>query len=363
MTARLEPVTFSRLKGWRDDNHVDAVAAFIKTFQTGKRQKTRKLGISPTVLADLAQKAEDLSPFDRQSARQFFESNFQPHEVIPDGCQPGDFAGLVTAYFEPEVPASRTMTSEFQSPLYARPGDLVDVDHSNRPDGFSSEMRFGRLNNGVIGEYPDRATIEAGYLRGRGLEIAWVRDKVEALFIHIQGSARLRFSNGSTIRVGYAAKSGHPYTAVGSVLLKRGGLGRDNCGMQAIRNWLSRNPDQVDDVLNHNRSFVFFMEYPDSGETGGPVGAARVDLTPMRSIAVDRTLHTFGVPIWIETNKPLPGSRKNFNSMMVAQDTGSAIVGPVRGDLFLGSGESAGKIAGEVRHQARFIVFVPGVAR
>ena len=254
-------------------------------------------------------------------------------------------------------------SDKFRTPLLRRPNDLVEITDDNRPPGFDPELRFARLVDSSIGQhfeqYPDRKAIEAGYLNGRGLELAWVKDPAEALFIHVQGSARLRFENGAMVRVGYAAKNGHPYTAVGKVLLEQDELTRNKCGMQAIRDWLVQNPTKADAVINQNRSFIFFNEYPVNDIAEGPIGAAKVDLTPYRSLAVDRLLHTFGTPVWLETSKPLPGDKTRFARLMVAQDTGSAIVGPARGDLFLGSGSKVGKIAGEVRHAARFVIFKP----
>ncbi len=355
MTAH--PKGFESLNGWPDDDHLAAMAAFLKTARrmVERPYKPRAFNIASPVLVDVARKALAHGRFDQKTAREFFESHFLPIEVVEDGAVPN---GFVTAYYEPEVPASRTKTAQYSAPLYSRPEDLVDINADNRPKTMSAEYRFARLGkNRELGEYPDRAAIEAGYLQGKGLEIAFVKDKVEALFIHIQGSARLCFEDGSHCRIGYAAKSGHPYTPVGRILLDRGELTRKKCGMQDIRNWFSDNPHQIENIINGNRSFIFFKEQYQSD--GGPIGAAKVPLTANRSLAVDRLLHTFGVPLWIETALPLPGSKVPFRKLMVAQDTGSAIVGPARGDIFLGSGDEAGKIAGDVRHNARFVILAP----
>ena len=302
-------------------------------------------------------------PFSSATAKDFFEKNFQPCEIITKDNSSAVDDGFVTAYYEPEVSASRIKADEYLAPLYARPDDLIDVNDEIRPEGFDNEFRFARRitsSDGTkIEEYPDREAINAGYLEGKGLEIAWVKDAAEALFIHIQGSARLRFDNGQFTRVGYAAKSGHPYTAVGKVLLELGELTRENCGMQAIRQWFSSNPDQVISVLNQNRSYIFFNEYPITNTNDGPVGAAKVNLTTERSLAVDRNQHTYGSPVWIEALKPFQQGEQPFRKLMIAQDTGSAIIGPSRGDLFMGSGDAAGKAAGDIRHPVKFVVFVP----
>ena len=365
MKERFRQINFDQLKGWEQDNHLAAMNTFVNTARRmlERPYRTKGLGISSDLLTEISGKALAGSPFSLAEAKVFFEKHFHPCEIITTGNSFAGDDGFVTAYYEPEVSASRIKTDTYSAPLYARPDDLVDVSDENRPEGFDNEFRFARRVNSPSGtkieEYPDRKAINAGFLKGKELEIAWVKDVVEALFIHIQGSARLRFDNGETIRVGYAAKSGHPYTAVGKILLERGELTRENCGMQAIRQWFSSNPDQVVSVLNQNRSYIFFDEYTIANDHDGPVGAAKVNLTPERSLAVDRNLHSYGTPIWIEASKPFLEGEQPFRKLMIAQDTGSAIIGPLRGDLFLGSGDAAGKLAGEIRHGVRFVVFVP----
>ncbi len=365
MGMELRQLEIDQLTGWHGDNHAEAMRAFLKTARRmfEKPYKSRPISGPIEALQKISRHAINQWPFSPDSAKFFFENYFQPFDIIANLGEATGYSGFVTAYYEPEVAASRVRTDRFCTPLLRRPNDLVDVTDDNRPSEFDPELRFARLVDGSTGprleEYPDRAAIGAGCLDGQNLEIAWVKDPVEALFVHIQGSARLRFENGSSIRVGYAAKNGHPYTAVGKVLLDEGELTTDKCGMQSIRDWFAQYPTKADTVINRNRSFIFFNEYKVNDEAEGPIGAAKVDLTSYRSLAVDRLLHTFGTPVWLETSKPLPGERAGFARLMVAQDTGSAIVGPARGDLFLGSGCKAGKIAGEVRHAARFVIFKP----
>ena len=365
MAERYRQIAFNQLNGWEQDDHLAAMDVFLKTARRmlEKPYPAKNLRWSSELLIDISEKAVTESPFNPSSAKSFFERNFYPCEVIEDGNTLSDDGGFVTAYYEPEVTASRIKTAAYSAPLYARPNDLVNVTDENRPEGFDKRFGFARQINSDYGmqfeEYPDRKAINAGYLERKGLEIAWVKDAVEALFIHIQGSARLRFDNGRFIRVGYAAKSGHPYTAVGKILLERGELTRENCGMQAIRQWFMSNPDQIISVLNRNRSYIFFNEYPVTNTQDGPVGAAKVNLTPERSLAVDGSLYTYGIPIWIEASKPFPGNGQLFRKLMIAQDTGSAIIGLSRGDLFMGSGKAAGKMAGDIRHKIKFVVFVP----
>jgi membrane-bound lytic murein transglycosylase A len=365
MNEKLTQIGFNQLNGWEEDNHLAAMDVFLKTARRmiKKPYHTKGLGISSELLVEIAGKAVAEYPFNPSSAKAFFERYFLPCQLIDGDSALSGERGFVTAYYEPEVLASRVKTAAFSAPLYSRPKDLIDVTDENRPEGFDRGFRFARKITSSRGaqleEHPDRESINAGYLEGKGLEIAWVKDVVEALFIHIQGSARLRFDDGACIRVGYAAKSGHPYTAVGKILLERGDLKPDNCGMQSIRQWFSSNPGQVNSVVSQNRSYIFFNEYPVISTQDGPVGAAKVDLTPYRSLAVDRNLHTYGIPIWIETSNAFPGNVQPFKKLMIAQDTGSAIIGPLRGDLYLGSGDAAGKIAGEIRHAVKFVLLVP----
>ena len=220
-------------------------------------------------------------------------------------------------------------------------------------------LAFGRQEGGRIVEYFDRRAIEGGALAGRGLEIAWLADPVDAFFIHVQGAARLRMEDGRTMRVTYAAKSGQRFTGPGGILATLGEIPPAEVTMQAIRAWFLANPHRVDEILHQNRSFIFFREAPVVDPTLGPIAAAKVPLTAGRSMAVDRLLHTFGTPFFIGAPTLTAFDGMPFRRLMIAQDTGSAITGPARGDLFAGSGDLAGDIAGVVRHAAAFTVLVP----
>lgn len=365
MNRQFQQVGFELLSGWEDDDHLTAMDVFLRTARHMLEQPyhSKELGIKSRHLLTVCERAVQHALFNAESAKLFFEKNFTPCELLDESRDQIIGGGFVTAYYEPEVLASRVRSAEFSAPLFARPDDLFDVTKDNTPVGWNIDYRFAKRNVAENGEfleiYPDRKAINNGYLDGKGLEIAYVKTAADALFIHIQGSARLRFEDGKISRVGYAAKTGHPYTAVGKVLLDSGELSRKDCGMQAIRNWFSSNPERMTSVIEQNRSYIFFQEYPVADLNEGPVGASKVALTAERSLAIDRTLHTYGTPIWIETQKPLPGHNQVFQKLMVAQDTGSAIIGPERGDIFLGSGDGPGEIAGDTRHRARFVVFVP----
>lgn len=189
--------------------------------------------------------------------------------------------------------------------------------------------------------------------------MAWLSSKVDAFFIHVQGAARLRMTDGSIRRITYAAKTGHPFTAIGKELVDLGEIPLAQVTMQSIRAWLAASPDRVDDILFRNRSYIFFREAPVDGTILGPIAAAKVPLTPGRSIAVDRLLHTFGTPFYIHAPSLTAFGDRPFRRLLIAQDTGSAIVGPARGDLFAGSGDAAGEIAGVVRAPATFYALLP----
>jgi membrane-bound lytic murein transglycosylase A len=222
---------------------------------------------------------------------------------------------------------------------------------------------FAHRNAGGISPYPDRGEIDRGYLDGKGLEIAWAKSKVDLFFVHVQGAARLRYPDGSLGRITYAAKAGHPFSPVGRLLIDRGEIARADISMQSIRDWLNAHPDQIDEVLWHNRSYIFFREAAVDDIDAGPIAAAKVPLVAGRSLAVDRLIHTFGFPFFIrsESLTHLDDSRP-FQRLMLALDTGSAIVGPARGDIFTGSGYDAGELAGTVRNDADFYILVPKAA-
>ena len=352
--TQLISLGFSDLPGWRDDDHAAAFAAFRRSAAvlSDHPPKARALGIDAGALAaQLARAAalpETLAP---DEARAFFEAGFAPRAVAPASGE-----GFFTGYYEPEVRGSRTRTTEFAVALLARPDDLVEFDPAAPPPGIDPALRFARKTADGFAEYVDRAAIMAGALDGRGLELVWLADPVDAFFIHIQGAARIRLADGRTMRVTYAAKTGHPYTPIGRVLVERGALEPGTATMPAIRAWLAAHKDQAAALMAENRSYIFFREAPVTEAALGPIAAAKVPLTPGRSLAVDRLIHSFHLPVWVETTLP---DRTRFSRLMIAQDTGSAIVGPARGDIFFGSGDDAGAIAGAMSARGRFIVLEP----
>lgn len=351
---------FADLPGWAGADHALAFAAFrgSATRIVEDQVATGSLGVEPAAFRSAAKEAMTAGDLDGAAARSFFETNFIPLRILPEGTE-NDTPGFVTGYYEPVVAASPVRTDRFRFPLYAPPPDLVKIDDISRPPGLAPSFRFARRTPcGMLEEYPDRGAIEAGALAGRGLEIAWLDDPVEAFFIHIQGSARLRLSDGREIRVGYAAKTGHPFTAIGRSLVDDGELTLAEADMDGIRGWLAGHPERRQALFNRNRSFIFFREMPVDDPAKGPIGAAKVPLTALASIAVDRELATFGVPYFIDAPQ-LVVAGEPFRRLMIAQDTGSAILGPARADIFVGSGPDAGRIAGRIRHAADFHVLAP----
>jgi membrane-bound lytic murein transglycosylase A len=350
---RLVPTDFYRLAGWPEDDHAAAFRAFRRGAAVlgDHPPKRRGLGVDPDAIAAALTKAAAL-PLDlpQREARRFFETEFLPHEIAPA-------AGFFTGYYEPVVDGSRSPSARFPAPLYAAPDDLVEIEPGSVA-GLEPSYRFARRTAAGLAEHPDRAAIEAGALAGRGLELVWLADPVDAFFIHVQGAARIRLAEGGEMRVTYAAKSGHPYTAIGKALLARGVP--QPVTMQVIRAWLAAHPAEAGAVMDENRSFIFFREAAVTDPALGPVAAAKVPLTAGRSLAVDRLLHSFHLPVFIETTTP---GGDPFRRLLVAQDTGSAIVGPGRGDIFFGSGDEAGEIAGAMKASGRFVVLVPRGAR
>lgn len=356
LSPLLQRVGFHDLPGWNEDPMADAFAAFRRSafHVRAKPYRSGALGIAFQAFEDAYSDARVMSAWLQSEARAFFEQHFAPCKI-----QPADAAGFVTGFYEPEVVASPVRTPDFSVPLYRRPDDLVDVDADNRPGTFDPYFAFGRSTPAGIVEYFDRSEIEQGALAGRDLEIAWLADPVDVFFIHVQGAARLKMTDGTTRRVTYAAKSGHRFTGPGHVLADKGEIPCEKVTMQSIRAWFRDNPHRVNEILWKNRSFIFFREAAVDDAELGPVAAAKVPLTAGRSLAVDRLLHTFGTPFFIDAPALLAFDGKPFRRLMIAQDTGSAIVGPARGDLFAGSGDAAGEIAGVVRHPASFYVLVP----
>src|SRR5215831_13952534 len=356
--AALEPAGWDELDGWRSDDHASAFA----TFQASCRPIVRSKSSNDerpvrAALQTVCARAVKAGPLGRETARHFFETNFVPIRIR----KLGDAAGFLTGYYEPIVDGSRFPTREFTVPLYRRPPDLLAAGATQPGGPFPNTGRAFRRNaDGDLVPYYDRGEIEDGALDGRHLEICWLRNSTDALFIQIQGSARVKLEDGTMLRLNYDAHNGYPYMPVGRVLIDRNIIPREEMSMHRIREWMQANPDDAKDVRRQNRSVVFFriVGLNDDRE---PLGAQGIRLSAGRSIAVDKALHVYGTPFFIEADLPLNGTRAStpFRRTMIAQDTGSAIVGPARADLYFGAGEEAGQIAGRVRQPGQFALLLP----
>lgn len=352
----LKPVAFKDLPGWTADRVADAVPAFQRSCG-----KLKALPADRTVGPDgVGGKAADwqtpcarlaaLPAGDDAAARAFFEEWFTPYAAANNDNR----RGLFTGYYEVELKGSRTPDVAYPVPLYKRPADLIMVDLGDFADRWKGERIAGRVTDGRLKPFEDRAAIEAGALKGRGLELLWLQDPIATFFLHIQGSGRVRFPDGTEARVGYAAQNGHKYVAIGRELIDRGEIPREQVSLQTIRDWLKAHPEQADALMNKNPSYVFFQEL--KGE--GPVGAQNVALTPGRSLAVDSKFLPYGVPVWLDAEDPLDAQAR-LRRLLIAQDTGGAIRGPVRGDVFWGHGEDAEKRAGVMKSAGEYYILLP----
>ena len=343
----LNPVAFDFLPGWRQDAHAVAVVAFRRSCA---RPAGGGIAGAAAHWRPICADAGHVGANDHPAARRFFEKWFVPY-LATDRGRP---AGLFTGYYEAELHGSRKRHDSYQVPLYVRPPDLVTVELGKFRAEWKGKRIAGRVDKGRLTPFETRAAIDKGALAGRGLELLWVNDPVDAFFLHIQGSGRVRMDDGGILRVGYAGQNGHRYVSIGKELINRGQITREAMSMQAIRAWLQSHPTQGAALMARNPSFIFFHVI--DGE--GPVGAQGVALTPGRSLAVDRRFVPLGLPVWLDTTDPLNPAQP-LRRLVVTQDTGGAIKGPVRGDLFWGFGDEAAQRAGHMKQTGRYYLLLP----
>jgi len=352
---------FADLPGWGEDHFDNFAKAFERSCRPllkrssqdmfGARQKDQKLYGRNQDWQIACRQFEDIPVKNAASLRRFFEQNFVPYQVSDDGRT----HGLFTGYYEPSLNGSRTRKGPYQIQLRQRPDDLVMVDLGAFREELKGKRIAGRVQGGTLRPYEDRAQIMAGQLpAGQDKPLVWVDDAVAAFFLQIQGSGIVTLDDGTTMRIGYDGQNGHPYYAIGRSLVQRGILSKEEVSLQSIENWLRQNPGQAQSLMNENKSYVFFRELKDEG----PVGAQGVVLTPLRSLAIDRSLIPYGVPVWLEAENPDPGGIM-IQRLMITQDTGGAITGPVRGDVFWGYGDRAEKMAGSMKSQGRYWLLLP----
>jgi len=353
------PVAWSDIAGWSEDDHLAAYNAFRVSCkpivaQVKPPADPKALGTS---LRDPCLIARGLELTDGAKAKAFFELSFLPLRI----SRLGEGEGFVTGYYEPIVDGSLEQNEVYNVPVYRRPSNLFVRGTKQSSAGLPNKGQvFRKIGRRKLVPYYDRGEIEDGAIEGRGLEICWLREQTDLLFSQIQGSARVLLPDGSTIRINYDAHNGYPYTPVGRILIERNIIPRDQMSMQKIREWMEQNPEGANELRRQNRSYVFFREVQLSDKDEA-VGAQGVPLTPGRSIAVDKALHVYGTPFFIEGELPIESDRSKtpFRRLMIGQDTGSAIVGPARADLYFGAGAEAGKVSGRIRHNARFVILVP----
>lgn len=342
-----QPIAFTDIEGWADDDQSGAFQALLRSCKRTKAERAAQPCADALTLAAKGAVSRD-------QARAFFEANYTAYRVL-NAVAPGK----VTGYYEPEIDGSRTKSDKFSVPVYARPDDL----DQRAPDLMRAQ------NNDMVtatrktpdGDQPyfTRQQIEEGALKGKKLEILYLADPVELFFMQVQGSGRIRLPDGSKVRLGYAGKNGHSYTSIGKALVARGEGSPKSMSMQGIKDWLRADKERGKRLMWENKSYVFFTELSQDAGSDGPLGAQGISLTPGRSIAVDPAYNTLGLPIFVEAPELTKPDGKPFRRLMIAQDVGSAIKGPERADIFWGSGDDAGAIAGTTLAPATFIVLKP----
>jgi membrane-bound lytic murein transglycosylase A len=338
--AKVETLSFATLDGWKDDDHAAAFATFLKSCGAILNATEAMRSARPVfgALFKVCERAAAAGQLDRDYARAFFEDNFKPVRVMPAGQTEGFFTG----YYETEVDGSRFPSDEFTVPIYAAPAETV-------------KRRQSKVFSNL-----DRTKIEDGALAGKELEICYVKNPIDAFFAQIQGSTRVKLDSGKLLRLNYIASNGQPYTPVGKFLIDRGIVSKEEMSLDKIRDFMEANPEEGKALRRKNRSFVFFQETALAAHDEC-IGAQGVPLTPGRSLAVDKRIHVYGTPIWIDADLPIDSKKPEtkFRRLLFAQDTGSAIVGPARADIYFGHGEGISHIAGRIKQYGQFVMLAP----
>lgn len=357
----LDKVPWKDVPGWADDTVAEVLPALLASCtKVAKKEDGERLGVAPVggTAADwraLCAAAAKVSPTDHAAARAMLE-----RELVPYAASNNDSnVGKLTGYYVAEVRASRTRRGAYQVPIYRRPPDLVSLDLTHFVDDARGRRVWGRLDKktGAVVPYATRAEIRKGALVGKKLEILWADSKVDLLFAEIQGSARVRLDDGSTVWLEFDGKNGQPYKGVGKLLREMGELEAGQGTMQGIRAWFDAHPDRVDEIMDLNPSKVFFA----LRKRPGARGSQGVMLTARRSMAIDRAYIAHSTPIWIETDIPQVGGTGTtpWRRLLIAQDTGGGILGPLRGDIYWGDDEEAAEIAGRMGGPGRFWLLLP----
>ncbi|HEY4140023.1 MAG TPA: MltA domain-containing protein [Pseudolabrys sp.] len=339
-SAKVENLDFASMPGWKEDDHAAAYEAFLKSCTAILRGSKQMRAGRPVYggLFNVCERTKTAGKLDRDQARAFFEANFKPVRL----AQGGQTDGFFTGYYETEFDGSRVATPEYNVPIYTAPAATI------------------KRKQGKVFANLDRAQIEDGALNGKKLEICYVKSPIDAFFAQIQGSARVKLASGDELRLNYIASNGQRYSPVGKFLIDRGIITKDDMSMDRIRDWMLANPEEGKELRRKNRSFVFFQETT-LKSNDECIGGQGVPLTPGRSVAVDKKLHVYGTPVWIDAELPIESEKPEtkFQRLMVAQDTGSAIIGPARADIYFGHGDGIASIAGRIKQFGRFVMLVP----
>ncbi|MGQ0674214.1 MAG: murein transglycosylase A [Hyphomicrobium sp.] len=356
---KFEPADFAALTGWEHDDHLAAFHTFVRSCgQVLKKAEAdgEKSTLAPGLLAACeAGRERARKPIRAGEAKAFFEAMFTPHRVAHDGDR-----GLLTGYYEPVLDGSRTPGGRYTVPIYSRPPELVNLVEEAQRGAVGNALTHARKTATGTEAYFTRAEIEDGALAGRGLEFLWLTDPVETFMMHIQGSGRIRLPDGTMIRITYDGKNGHPYTSVGRWMIDNKKFPSANMTLDAMTEWLKADAVRGREAMHQNKSFIFFRELSGK-EAESAMGVMDIPLTEGRSLAVDAGYHDIGTPVWVTAPTLQHATRKGgFHRLMIAQDVGSAIKGPERGDLYFGSGDDAGKLAGVTKHPGQFFVLLAG---
>lgn len=361
--ATLQPVAISQLPGWSASQPAQALAAFVASCQRiqyfppdqtlGGAGIAASLGGKAGLWGGVCSAAKSVPMADEGAARGFFQTYFQPY-LVTEG---GSATAKITGYYEPEVQGSATRGGANQTPLLGLPPDLVTIDLGAFDPDKTGKTAIGRLDGNHVVPYYDRFQIENGALNPDSLAVAWVADPVDAFFLQIEGSGRIDLPDGSVMRVTYAGKNGRTYVPIGRIMVEQKLLAANDVTEQSIRAWLEAHPERARAIMDSNPSYVFFRTAPQLPDAAGPPGALGVSLTPGRSIAVDKRFLPLGAPVWMVTTDPV--THAPLQRMTVAQDLGSAITGPLRADLFFGSGAKASVGAGAMNASGQLYVLLP----
>ena len=354
MADVLTPISFDDIAGWSGADLETALAAFRRSAAEKRTSASgfRRQAAFGGTLADW-QAACDAAG-DSVDPDSFFATHFRAFRVT----DPERPEGLFTGYYEPLVNGSLQPDPAYPVPVYARPPDLVAF---SPEEVAETGLSYGRRVNGKALAFDTRQDIENGSLSGKAEVLCWLDDWVDAFFMHVQGQGRVRLTDGRSLRLSYAAKAGHPYSGIGHILIERGVAPKEKMSMQVLRDWMKQNSSEARALMWNNQSYIFFQKAEVTDDTLGGIGAAKVNLTPLHSLAVDRAHWMFGTPLWIETSLPpeAPEGPRPIQRLMIAQDTGSAIKGVIRGDFFWGWGPRAETIAGHMKSKGTMVALLP----